>query len=67
MACMNMNEFVDYCLDFYGTGGIYDFGATKENVEEAVKIRLERHNDIQWDADSVDREMVRDIMLELRN
>lgn len=65
-------EFVKYVLDFYGVGGLYDFGAddyssaTAEDVEKALDIRLERHKDVWFDGDSFDRELVRDIMLEFR-
>lgn len=60
---MNRNEFINYVLKFYGTGGIYDFGATKEDVEHALDIRLINHADLDFVGDSVDRELVRDIML----
>lgn len=59
-------EFVNYVLDFYGVGGLYDFGAVAEEVEKALDIRLERHKEVWFDGDSFDREVVRDIMLEMR-
>lgn len=61
-----IQQFVDYVLSFYGKGGIYDFGATSDQVLEALAVRLVRHHDTPFDSDSVDREWVRDIMLEMR-
>ena len=59
-------NFVKYVLDFYGKGGIYDFGANEEEVLKALSIRLEKHEDIGFGGDSLDRELVRDIILENR-
>lgn len=61
-----MKEFVDYVMSFYGQDEIYDMGATREEVLIATGIRLERHKDIPFDGDSLDREKVRDIMIEMR-
>jgi|TARA_B110000238_G_C16003384_1_gene385514 hypothetical protein len=55
-------NFIDYVLDFYGHGGIYDFGATKEMVVAATIERLETYLHTPFCADTVDRELVRDIM-----
>ena len=65
---MKVKEFVDYVLDFYGNGGIYDMGAKREDVVFAIgKLMEKRANDpeaIGFEGDSVDREHVRDIMIE---
>lgn len=61
-----IERFIEYVLEFYGKGGIYDFGASEEEVLKALKIRLEKHNDIDFGGDSLDRELVRDIILENR-
>jgi len=61
-----MNEFVNYVMSFYGKGEMYDIGATKEEILIATGIRMERHKDIPFDGDSLDREKVRDILLEMR-
>ena len=67
----NFNEFINYCLDFYGKGGIYDQNRTKEQVAYATTVYLdacayyEENNmpNMTWgDGDSLDRERVRDIM-----
>lgn len=57
-----MEEFIEYVMSFYGAGGIYDMGATRREVEMAIGIRLGRTK-IPFDGDSVDREMIRNIIL----
>ena len=58
-----MRDFIDYVLSFYGVGGIYDFGVTEEEIKEAIEIRIDKY-ELPFAGDSVDREMVRDIILE---
>lgn len=58
-----MEEFIEYVMSFYGAGGIYDMGATRREVEMAIGIRLGRM-EIPFDGDSVDREIIRDIILD---
>ncbi len=60
-----MNEFVDYVMDFYGYNGIYDIQATRKEVIAATNKRLE-FKQPPFEGDSIDREMVRDIILEMR-
>jgi hypothetical protein len=56
--------FVEYILDFYGVGGIYDFGATRDDVLLALGMRLQSATpEFPFDGDSIDRELVRDFML----
>lgn len=57
------NEFIEYVLKFYGKGGLYDFNATKDEVLQALDVRLNTRKDIPFDGDSFDRELVRDIIL----
>jgi hypothetical protein len=56
-------DFIDYVFDFYGEGGIYDFGATKQMIVTATTERMQKFPDTPFDGDSVDRELIRDIML----
>ena len=74
----NFNEFIDYCLSFYGVGGIYpENKRTKEQIAYATTMYLDAcsyYEDQQkkygsdfkvmvWGGgDSLDRERVRDIM-----
>mgnify|MGYP000238672449 CR=1 FL=1 len=62
---VTQNEtFVQYVLDFYGKGGIYDFGATRDDVLLALKKRLQSATpEFPFDGDTLDREIVRDYML----
>jgi len=59
-------EFVNYCLDFYGRGGIYDYGFRNFEVFEALHLRWNYKPSLPFDGDSVDREIVRDLVLEMR-
>ena len=75
MKCMTeemkkIEWFYNYCLEFYGGGGIYDMGATKDEIVNATTLRLlslTERTKVPFDGDTVDRELVRDIMLELRD
>ena len=60
-----MNEFVDYVLNFYGHDKIYDIGVTRKEVIKATKIRMILKS-LPFDGDSFDRELVRDIMISMR-
>lgn len=63
----NVDDFVDYVMSFYGKGGLYDFGATPTEVRRALNVRLAIRQDVEFDGDTLDREMVRDIMLANRS
>ena len=67
----NFNDFINYCLDFYGKGGLYDQGRTKEQIAYATTVYLDAcayyeqcdYEGMTWgNGDSLDRERVRDIM-----
>ena len=60
----NFQEFIDYVLSFYGDGGLYPQGRTREQVAYATLYYLDSCNDmVTWgDVDSLDRERVRDVM-----
>lgn len=62
----DMKEFVDYVMSFYGDGGLYDMKATREEVWNALAIRLDTI-DFSFDGDSLDRERVRDIIIKERS
>ena len=59
------DSFIKYCLKFYGPGGLYDLGATYGEIEAALAERLKR-DPFPFDGDTVDRELVRDILIETR-
>jgi hypothetical protein len=59
-----MNEFIEYVLSFYGHGEMYDMGVSRDDVLLATGMRLALRKDIDFDGDTLDREMVRDILIE---
>jgi hypothetical protein len=63
---MTFIDFVNYVYSYYGEGGLYDFGVTREEIAGATGIRLIKHADTEFAGDSLDRELVRDIMLAAR-
>ena len=54
-------EFINYVKKFYGPGGLYDMGATDDQIFEATQIYIGRGADFA--GDSFDREAVRDILI----
>ena len=65
---MNTN-FTQYMLDFYGPRGIYNLGFTAEQINLATQLYKCRMEDefgqTEFEGDSVDRERIRDIILEV--
>jgi hypothetical protein len=56
-------EFLSYVNDFYGPGGIYDMGVTTDDLLAAY-LQLASSPDYTIEFDSVDRERIRDILIE---
>ena len=56
-------DFVVYVEGFYGKGGIYDMGATSKQILEATQQYIST-GEMEFCGDSLDREKVRDIMIE---
>jgi hypothetical protein len=56
-------DFIEYVYSFYGKEGLYPMGATIPQIVDAVGVLLTTEG---WDfaSDSVDREKVRDILIE---
>ena len=63
-----MEQFTRYMLDFYGVGGIYDYGFTAEQVNLATKLyKVQLAEGLEkFEGDTVDRENVRDLILKFR-
>lgn len=61
-------DFIEYCLSFYGEGGLYDMGATREEILAACFLYLTARTDasLNFCGDSVDREGVRDCLTTMR-
>jgi hypothetical protein len=60
--------FHNYVKSFYGAGGIYDIDATDAEIQTAIRIRLGTiiYGAIEYAGDTTDREIVRDIILNLK-
>ena len=64
-------NFTKYMLDFYGSGpdAIYQYGFTAEQISLATQLYKCRMEDefgqTEFEGDSVDRERIRDIILEV--
>ena len=59
-------DFVQYCLEFYGYGGIYDYGFSFEEVCQGLIKRFEYRPSLDFDGDTVDREYVREMVFDIR-
>lgn len=63
------NEFFDYVWSFYGPmqiyGDFFDNNLTADELHNAIKIR-KQYKGFKFHSDSIDREMVRDIIFFLR-
>jgi hypothetical protein len=57
-------DFIDYVSTFYGPGGVYDMGVTRLDVAIATGYYLSGINLSDFAADSIDREHVRDVLIE---
>ena len=59
-------DFTRYMLEFYGPNGIYDYGFTPTQINLATQLYKCRlyTTDGEFCGDTVDRENVRDIILE---
>jgi hypothetical protein len=61
-----MTEFYDYVLSFYGPQGIYPMGANLTVVRKATQdlIRILKIKGQEFCGDSIDRELVRDLLID---
>ena len=57
-----MSQFYQYVRSFYGNDGLYPMGATMSDIEAATNIHIDAVG-INFEGDSHDREMVRDILI----
>jgi hypothetical protein len=62
---MSLSQFIDYCVSFYGPGGIYPLGMSEDEVTKAVRL-LDLIGQEDLELDSIDREKVRDVVLVMR-
>lgn len=59
-------DFVDYCLGFYGHAGIYKYDFTVEEVLKGLIKRFGYRPSIDFEGDTTDRELVCEMVFELR-
>ena len=61
-------SFTEYMMEFYGPDGIYPFGFNEIQIALATQIYKCRlpNGALDFVGDSIDRERVRDIMLDAR-
>ena len=62
---MSLSQFIEYCVSFYGPGGIYPLGMSEDEVTKAVRL-LDLIGQEDLELDSIDREKVRDVVLVVR-
>ena len=62
---MSLSQFIEYCLSFYGPGGVYPLGMSEDEVTRAIRL-LDLIGQEDLELDSIDREKVRDIVLVVR-
>ncbi len=60
---MTKKAFIAYVHSFYGaTSDLYPMGATLKQIAEATQVLIDRGDDVEFD--SIDREKVREILIE---
>lgn len=59
---MTNETFVDDFYQFYGPGGSYHMNITRADILAALEI-VKTNTDIPYLADSVDRERVKDVLI----
>jgi hypothetical protein len=62
---MSLSEFIEYCMSFYGPGGVYPLGMSEDEITKAIRL-LDLIGQEDLDLDSIDRERVRDVVLVMR-
>jgi hypothetical protein len=61
----SLSQFIEYCVSFYGPGGLYCLGMSEDEVTKAVRL-LDLIGQKELELDSIDRERVRDVVLVMR-
>jgi hypothetical protein len=61
-----MTEFYDYVLSFYGKDGLYPMGATLPLIQQATQdlTQILQIKGEKFAGDSIDRELVRDLLID---
>lgn len=66
---IDTTQFEEYCWEFYGPGTLYghlfENSMPREELKMAIAIRM--YYPLEFSGDSTDRELVRDILLFMRD
>jgi hypothetical protein len=64
-----INDFIDYTMSFYGPDGIYPMGANRTVIRNATNdiIKIAKIKGEEFCGDSIDRELVRDLLISKYN
>ena len=62
---MSLSQFIEYCLSFYGPGGVYPLGMSEDEITKAIRL-LDLIGQKELELDSIDRERVRDVVMVMR-
>ncbi len=64
-----LGPFYSYVFQFYGRDGIYPMGATMNMIRKATDthIKILDLKNVEFAGDSIDREMVRDLLISQNN
>ena len=61
----SLSQFIEYCVSFYGPGGVYPLGMSEDEITKAIRL-LDLIGQEDLELDSIDREKVRDVVLVVR-
>jgi hypothetical protein len=66
MSKDEINQFIDYVMSFYGPDGLYPMDANRTTVRKATNdiVRIAKIKGQEFCGDSIDRELVRDLMID---
>jgi len=66
MTKEQITDFIGYVMSFYGPDGLYPMGANPTVVRKATNdiIRISKIKGREFCGDSIDRELVRDLMID---
>lgn len=59
-----LSQFYQYVLSFYGKGGLYPMNANIDDIAAATDISIKKYGADRFCGDSLDREIVRDILID---
>ena len=69
MTETQLNDFIDYVMGFYGPDGVYPMGANPDVICKATNdcMKIAEIKGEEFCGDSIDRELVRDLLISKYN